>query len=188
MKHLSSMWKSNHLVMKNQNSKTHTCVHKYTPVRFRSITSCHCFNFILINRPSLVIPETMIEKLEVKILNWRTIQKEGKLAITCIINQYINSSPSINCLQISNHEHTTTSVMTSKQPNNFENKHLLTVLSIASTSASFETSPPKVRACPPTASIFKKTEPNGLSLLHKPTGMPYMRILDFNVDFSKTAY
>jgi hypothetical protein len=34
----------------------HTCVHRKTPVRFRSITSCHCDFFILINNVSRVIP------------------------------------------------------------------------------------------------------------------------------------
>lgn len=45
-----------------------TCVQRKTPVRFKSITSCHCDFFILINNVSRVIPiiSFLLQLLEVK--------------------------------------------------------------------------------------------------------------------------
>jgi len=45
-----------------------TCVQRKTPVRFKSITSCHCDFFILINNVSRVIPiiSFLFQLLEVK--------------------------------------------------------------------------------------------------------------------------
>lgn len=71
-----------------QNStRVDTCVQRKTPVRLRSITSCHCDFFIRINNVSRVIPEIIIiSSQENKMMKF----KEGKgqkcqLLITCII-------------------------------------------------------------------------------------------------------
>lgn len=72
-----------------QNSmRVDTCVQRKTPVRLRSITSCHCDFFIRINNVSRVIPGIIIiSSQENKMMKF----KEGKgqkcqLLITCIIH------------------------------------------------------------------------------------------------------
>lgn len=74
--------------------------------------------------------------------------------VTCVIYQYINCSPLINWLQDINKCEKTWQIPKLAIEIYWKNV-LLTVLIIDSTSSSFETSPAKVRACPPDLSIYK---------------------------------
>ena len=75
---------------------------------------------------------------------------------TCIIYKYINCSPCVNCLEDRLELKRRTEVNISKSVTRKSTQ--LTVFIIDSTSASLETSPPKVMAWPPDASICKTEE------------------------------
>ena len=75
---------------------------------------------------------------------------------TCIIYEYINCSPCVNCLEDRLELKRRTEVNISKSVTRKSTQ--LTVFIIDSTSASLETSPPKVMAWPPDASICKTEE------------------------------
>ena len=66
-----------------------TCVQRKTPVRFRSITSCHCDFLILINNVSRVIPgiNFVFQLLEVKQIG--TVSLLQKVKCICEYLHYL---------------------------------------------------------------------------------------------------
>jgi len=77
--------------------------------------------------------------------------------MTCIVNQNVNCSPSINCLE--SDQMLWPATKTIKPVIELSVSYCkFTVLAMDSTSAYFETSAPKVRAWPPDASIYSQKE------------------------------